>query len=70
MLIHALRRLGLVDTEIAKAQCDTIRLKLFKIGARVRITMRKVWVSFAEGYPYKAILSQVMKNIGKIPVIV
>jgi len=70
VLVQALRRLGLVNTEIAKAQCDSIRLKLFKIGARVRITVRKVWVSFAEGYPYKEILSQVMKNIGNIPVIV
>lgn len=70
VLVQALRRLGLVNTEIAKAQCDSIRLKLFKIGARVRITVRKVWVSFAEGYPYKEILSQVVKNIGNIPVIV
>jgi len=55
---------------MAKAQCDTIRLKLFKIGARVRITVRKVWVSFAEGYPYKKIFHQVMSNIGNIPVLV
>jgi hypothetical protein len=57
VLIQAFRRLGLVDTEMAKAQCDTIRLKLFKIGARVRVTVRKIWVSFAEGYPYKAIFT-------------
>jgi len=69
MLVQALRRLGLVDTEMAKAQCDTIRLKLFKIGARVRVTARKVWVSFAEGYPYKAIFTQVMNNMEKIPII-
>jgi hypothetical protein len=67
VLVQALRRLGLVDTEMAKAQCDTIRLKLFKIGARVRITVRKVWVSFAEGYPYKRIFYQVMNNIRSIP---
>jgi hypothetical protein len=65
VLIQAFRRLGLVDTEMAKAQCETIRLKLFKIGARVRVTVRKVWVSFAEGYPYKAIFTQAMNNIAK-----
>src|SRR4029450_8176906 len=34
ILMHALRRLGLEGTELAKAQCDTIRLKLFKVGAQ------------------------------------
>lgn len=70
VLVQALRRLGLAGTEMAKAQCDTIRLKIFKIGARVRITVRKIWISFAEGYPYKSIFSQIMCNIGNISVIV
>ena len=68
VLVQSLRRLGLVDTEMAKAQCDTIRLKLFKIGARIRVTVRKVWVSFAEGYPYKKLFSEVMNNMDKIPI--
>ena len=68
VLVQALRRLGLADTEMAKAQCDTIRLKLLKIGARVRVTVRKVWVSFAEGYPYKTIFAQVLRNIENIPI--
>ena len=42
VLMHGLRRLGLAGTAYAKAQCTTIRLKLLKIGARVRITVRKV----------------------------
>ncbi len=70
VLVQTLRRLGLVNTEMAKAQCDTIRLKLLKIGARVRVTVRKVWVSFAEGYPYKKLFSQIFRNIGDIPVLV
>jgi hypothetical protein len=36
-------------TELAKAQCSTIRLKLLKIGALIRITIRKVWISLAGG---------------------
>lgn len=48
-LLLALRRLGLKGAELAKAQCGTIRLKLLKIGAQIRVTVRKVWVSLAEG---------------------
>ena len=67
VLMQALRRLGLAGTEMAKAQCDTIRLKLFKIGARIRITVRKVWVAYAGGYPYKEMFSQIVMNLMKIP---
>lgn len=68
VLMQTLRRLGFADTDMAKAQCTTIRLKLFKIGARLNVTVRKVWISFAEDYPYKSIFIQVMKNIEKIPI--
>jgi hypothetical protein len=36
LLMQALRRLGLAGTELAKAQCNTVRLKLLKIGAQIR----------------------------------
>jgi hypothetical protein len=62
-LLQALRRLGLRGTEMAQAQCQTIRLKLLKIGAQIRITVRKVWVSLAGGYPYAAIFTQVYGNL-------
>ena len=52
MLIHALRRLGLKNTDLARAQCQTIRLKLLKIGAQVRLTVRNIWISMSEAYPY------------------
>ena len=67
VLVQALRRLGLAGTEMAKAQCDTIRLKLFKIGARIRITVRKVWIAYAGGYPYKGLFAHILMNIMKIP---
>ncbi len=47
MLMHALRRLGLKQTPLARAQCQTIRLKLLKIGAQVRLTVRHVWISMS-----------------------
>ncbi len=68
VLIQVVRRLGLAGTETAKAQCDTIRLRLFKIGAKIRITVRKVWISFAEGYPFRRIFDQTFDNISKIPI--
>jgi hypothetical protein len=63
MLLHALRRLGLKGTQMASAQCSTIRLKLLKIGAQVKITVRKVWISLANGYPYADLFHQVFRNL-------
>ena len=63
MLMQALRRLGLKGTQMATAQCNTIRLKLFKIGAQVKISVRKVWVSLASGYPYVNLFHQVYRNL-------
>jgi len=63
VLVSALRRLGLAGTPWAGAQCDTIRLKLLKIGAQVQVTVRKVWLSLSEAYPYQAIFAQVYKNV-------
>jgi hypothetical protein len=65
-LLLALRRLGLKGTELAKAQCGTIRLKLLKIGAQIRVTVRKVWVSLAEGYPYREVFCQVYARLCKL----
>ena len=62
-LLVAFRRLGLQDTELAQAQPQTIRLKLLKLGARITVTVRKVWVSFAEGYPYQEIFEQAFTNL-------
>jgi hypothetical protein len=62
-LMLALRRLGLKGTKLAKAQCGTIRLKLLKIGAQIRVTVRKVWVSLSESYPYQQLFRQVYDNL-------
>jgi hypothetical protein len=50
-LLQALRRLGLAGTSMAKAQCSTLRLRLLKIGARVKVTVRNIWVSLSQSYP-------------------
>ena len=67
LLLQALRRLGLAGTEMARAQCQTIRLKLLKIGAQIRITVRKVLVSLAGGYPYAALFAQVYAHLQRAP---
>ena len=59
VLLHGLRRLGLQGTELARAQATTIRLRLLKIGARVRVTARKVWLSLASSFPLQPLFAQV-----------
>jgi hypothetical protein len=60
VLMQTLRRIALVGTELEKAQCGTIRLKLLKIGAQIRVTVRKVWISLAGGYPHAALFARVL----------
>jgi len=67
LLMEALRRLGLKGTELARAQCGTIRLKLLKIGAQIRVTVRKVWVSMAGGYPYAELWARVHAQLRAAP---
>jgi hypothetical protein len=61
--MQALWQLGLAGTELAKAQCNTVRLKLLNIGAQIRITVRKVWGSLATGYPYLELFRQVHRQL-------
>jgi hypothetical protein len=63
VLMSELRRIGLAGTEMARAQCGTIRTKLLKIGARVRVTVRRIWVSMSESYPYRALLYDVWRRL-------
>jgi hypothetical protein len=53
VLVAALRRLALRFTQFAEATCGTIRLKLLKIGAQVRRSVRRISVAMASGYPYQ-----------------
>lgn len=63
ILLNELRRLGLEGTELAKARCDTIRLKLLKVSAQVRVTVRRVWVHLASCYPQSALFRQVVSQL-------
>lgn len=63
LLIHALRRLGLKDTPLETAQAPTIRQKLLKIGTQVRITTRRVWLSWSQAYPYQKLFARIYQNV-------
>jgi len=65
-LLQALRELGLAGTAMAKAQCSTIRLRLLKIGARVRVTVRKIWISMASGHPARDLFAAVYDNLQRL----
>lgn len=59
VLVCGLRRLGLQDTELATAQASTIRLRLLKIGALIRVTVRRVWISLPRSYPWQDLFQRV-----------
>jgi hypothetical protein len=54
VLLEALRRIGLRHTQFASATCGTIRLKLLKIGAQVRQSVRRIKIAMASACPYQA----------------
>lgn len=67
VLMQALRRLALQHTDLARATCQTIRLKLLKIGAQIRVTVRKIWLSFAGGYPLKELFGGLLQCLQALP---
>ena len=66
-LIEALRRIALQGTQLANAYCGTIRLRLLKIGARVRVTVRKVWVSLASSHPAEPLFAHAYERLRAPP---
>jgi hypothetical protein len=62
-LMEALRRLGLKGTEWAQAQVDTIRLKLLKIGAIVRVSVRRILLQLSSAYPWKQIYANAFRAL-------
>jgi hypothetical protein len=63
VLMETLRRVGLAETELAHAQVSTIRLKLLKIGARVRCSVRRIVLHFASGYPLQNLFLQIVVRL-------
>jgi len=70
LLIQAVRGLGLRGTELAQARADTIRLKLLKIGATVKVTTRKVWVRLSSHCPGADVFARARANLAAVPTLV
>ncbi len=67
LLLEALRRVGLKGTDMAQALCCTIRTRLLKIGARIRVTVRKIWVAMAQACPYAHLFRLAVANLRSPP---
>jgi hypothetical protein len=63
ILVHALRRLALQGSEWAQAQVGTIRLRLLKIAAQVRITARRIWIRYSSAYPWPSLFASAWKAL-------
>ena len=66
-VVAALRRLGLAGTKLARARCDTIRLKLLKIGAAIRVSVRRIWISMASSFPLQDMFVAVLRRLESLP---
>lgn len=62
-LVCGLRRWGLRGTQWAVAQVGTIRLRLLKIGAQIRVTVRRVWIQMASSFPLQTLFGQVLQQL-------
>ena len=63
VILNELRSVGLRRTRMAEATCQSIRLKLLKIGAHVRVSVRRVVFSMASGYPDQDLFRSVLDNL-------
>ncbi len=65
-LLVLFRRHVLAGTELARATVATIRLRLLKVGARVKRTARRLWFHIATGWPGRPVFEQALARIGDI----
>lgn len=63
VLVSEMRRVGLKATALESAQSWTIRERLFKIGATVAVSVRRIVVSMATAYPWKEVFERCLSNL-------
>jgi hypothetical protein len=56
-----------MGTEFAGDKVGTLRLKLYKIGARIRETSGRVWIHMASGYPYERLFGSAVEILKAAP---
>jgi hypothetical protein len=62
-LRESLRRLALQGTNWSQAQLDAVRLKLPKIGAHIRLSVRRIVLELSSAYPWKQICAQAWRAL-------
>lgn len=67
VLMQALRQQVLAHTELADAQLGTIRLKLLKIGAQIRVTCRRVVIAFSSAWPSQSLFHRIYQQLQQLP---
>jgi hypothetical protein len=67
VLMQALRHHCLAQTELATAQCGTIRLKLLKVAAQIRISVRRVVIAFSSYWTGQSLFVQVYQQLQQLP---
>jgi len=67
LLLHLLRQWALAGTDWARAQCGTLRTRLLKIGAQVRISVRRIVISLASGCPYQPVFAHAYRKLQELP---
>jgi hypothetical protein len=67
VLVEAVRRLGLGGTQLERAQVSTIRLRLFKVAALVTVSVRRVYLRLASGFPLQELFALVAARLSERP---
>ena len=68
VLLSGLRRLGLAETALARAQCGTVRNCLLKIGALVKVAAQRLRVSLSSAWPWQEVFAQAYARLQQLPV--
>ncbi len=63
VLHHALRTFGLSGTEFESAQADTIRTRLLKVGAQIKVSVRRIWVRLSAAHPLRRMFGTILSNL-------
>lgn len=66
VVMNELRRVALGGTDLEQAQCGTIRLKVLKIGARIKVSARRVAISFSSAYPMQALFAHIHRVLSEL----
>jgi hypothetical protein len=69
VLVEAVRRLGLAGTQLERAQVSTIRLRLFKVAALVVLSVRRVYLRLASGFPLQELFAVVAARLRERPAV-